>query len=89
MNNPSPQKSECPVAAGQIAEQSAVNTAILQQSNDQGKAVATLVAQFALAGHSVHELTEGGFIVCKFGYAKHCPDARALAGFAKIVGVRS
>lgn len=47
----------------------------------------TLIAHFALAGHSVHRLADGGFLVCRFGHARHCPDLAALAGFARQTGV--
>ena len=51
------------------------------------KRATTLAAQFAILGHSVHRLADGGFMVCKHGYAKHCPDVEALAAFAKLTGV--
>jgi len=82
------QKSECPVGAGQVAEKSSENSGIVAFTDGDRKAVTTLKAAFAIAGHSVHELADGGFLVCKFALAKHCPDARALAAFAKLVGVR-
>ena len=51
------------------------------------KISSNLIAWFAISGHSVHRLADGGFIVCKHGYAKHCPDVEALAAFAKLTGV--
>jgi hypothetical protein len=84
-----PQKSECPVGAGQVADGNMDNTAILTVACDDCKAVATLKASYAIAGHAVHELADGGFLVCRFNLAKHCPDLRALAAFAKLVGVRT
>lgn len=64
---------------------------IIAASNEQGndeKAVATLIACFALAGFAVHRLSCGGFLVAKWNLTKHCPDVRALAGFAELVGAR-
>jgi hypothetical protein len=58
-----------------------------QVQTADAKQATTLSAQFAIAGHSVHRLADGGFIVCKHGYAKHCPDIDALAAFAKQTGV--
>ena len=58
-----------------------------QVQTADAKRATTLAAQFAIAGHSVHRLADGGFIVCKHGYAKHCPDVEALAAFAKLTGV--
>lgn len=51
------------------------------------KQVATLIAQFALAGHAVHRLQDGGFLACKFGHSYHAPDFAALLAFAQRVGV--
>jgi hypothetical protein len=70
------------------AEETTESNAIVAQAADDCKALANLRASYALAGHSVHLLADGGFLVCKFNLAKHCPDLRALAAFAKVVGVR-
>lgn len=52
----------------------------------QDKTLATLVAAFALQGHSVHELAEGGFLVTRWGMARACPSLDALQVFARQVG---
>jgi hypothetical protein len=49
--------------------------------------VATLVAAFVDAGHAVHVVADG-WLVCRWGMTKHCPDARALAAFGRACGVR-
>ena len=51
------------------------------------KAISTQIAQLALQGHSVFELTDGGFLVCKYGYFHHAPDFEALQVFAHRLGV--
>jgi hypothetical protein len=81
-------KSECPAGTGHIADKT-TDTQIFSGLEIPGKREATLLAQFALAGHSVHRLADGGFLVCRHGYVKHCPDLPALAGFARQTGVRS
>ena len=53
----------------------------------QGKAAATLAAQLAIAGHAVHRLTSGGYLVCKYGYTHHAKDFDALQAFARKLGV--
>jgi hypothetical protein len=53
----------------------------------QGKAIATQIAQLALRGHSVHQLTDGGYLVWKYGYTYHAPDFEALQVFARRLGV--
>lgn len=80
------QKAQSPVAAGQSADET-TNTEIVGQQPQLAKRETTLIAHFALAGHSVHRLADGGFLVCRFGHARHCPDLAALAGFARQTGV--
>lgn len=80
------QKAQSPGGAGQSANETA-DRAIVGQQSEIAKRETTLIAQFALAGHAVHHMAEGGFLVCRHGYVKHCPDLSALAGFAKQTGV--
>ena len=51
------------------------------------KAISTQIAKLALQGHSVFELTDGGFLFCKYGYFQHAPDFEALQVFAHRLGV--
>ena len=51
------------------------------------KAIATQVAELALRGHEVHQLTDGGYLVCKYGYTHHAPDFEALQAFARRLRV--
>jgi hypothetical protein len=89
-----PQKSECPgVQPGQIAKEGAeTQDRSITQPADEGKALATLKASLALAGHAVHELSGGGFLVVATrwaGLCRECPDVRALAAFARQIGARA
>lgn len=52
-----------------------------------GKAIATQIASLALAGHAVHQIADGGFLVCKYGMTHHAQDVAALQAFAKKLGV--
>ena len=52
-----------------------------------GKAVATQIAELALAGHAVHKLQCGDFLVCKYGYSHYAQDFEALLAFARKLGV--
>jgi hypothetical protein len=81
-----PQKSECPAGAGQIAEQSA-DAPIVPSCGDEHKQLAGVKAAFAMAGHTVHELSGGGFLVARWGLAKECPSLFALKHFARQIGV--
>lgn len=80
------QKANNPVGAGLNANETA-DAQIIGLHDAIAKRETTLIAHFALAGHAVHRLEDGGFLVCRHGYAKHCPDLHALAGFARQTGV--
>ena len=51
------------------------------------KAISTQIALLAMKGHTVYELADGGFLVCKYGYFHHAPDFEALQVFAQRFGV--
>lgn len=59
---------------------------VIEQAPD-GKAIATQIACLALAGHAVHQLTDGGYLVSKYSYTHHAPDFAALQAFARKLGV--
>ncbi len=58
----------------------------LDQAPDR-KAMATQIAHLAIAGHAVHKLADGGYLVCKYGYTHHASDFAALQCFARKLGV--
>ena len=60
--------------------------AVMNAPTDE-KRIATLSAKFALAGHAVHRLLDGGFLVCKFGHTRHATNLAELQAFAVRVGV--
>ena len=80
------QKSECPVAAGHYANQD-ITDFDYPQSERHGKAESTLRALLALAGHSVHPMRDGGYLVAKWGYTYHADDLADLQAFAMRLGV--
>lgn len=51
------------------------------------KAIATQVAELAIRGHAVHQLKDGGFLVCKYGHTFHAVDFVELQAFARRLGV--
>ncbi len=81
-----PQKAQSPGGAEQSANETA-DAQIVGQQPEIAKRETTLIAQFALAGHAVHSLADGGYLVTKWGQARHCPDLHALVGFARQTGV--
>lgn len=82
------QKNESPVAAGQFAHQDADAGAIVARGGDDEKVVDTLIARFALMGHAVHRLADGGFLVERWGLTRHCADVTALQAFLVQIGGR-
>jgi hypothetical protein len=70
------------------AEENIETNAIISPAEACDKSIATLSARLTTAGFAVHRLDSGGFLVCRWGMSRHCPDARTLAGFAHQVGVR-
>lgn len=53
-----------------------------------GKAIATQLAQLAIAGHVVHKGQSGDYTVCKYGMTRYCQDFEALQAFARQLGVK-
>ncbi len=51
------------------------------------KALATQIAELAIRGHAVHQLKDGGFLVCRYGCTHHAADFEALQAFARRLGV--
>jgi hypothetical protein len=51
------------------------------------KAISTQIAELAFKGHAVYELSDGEFLVCKYGYFHHALDFEALQLFAHRLGV--
>ena len=55
---------------------------------DDRKGLARLKACAAIAGVQVHDLADGGLLVCRWGLSRAVPDVRALALFLGQLGVR-
>lgn len=62
--------------------------AVAQPTAAIAKCQATLIAQFALRGFEVQQVSDG-FMVKRWNLSKHCPDLSALATFSRQVGVKS
>lgn len=85
-----PQKSESPVAAGQVANQN-THTAIVAPPADgcNAKRIANLKAGLALRGFAVHDCTTGGYFVSRWNLTKFCPALADLESFAAQVGAQA
>lgn len=51
------------------------------------KAIATQIAELVIRGHAVHQLKDGGFLVCKYGHTFEATDFAELQAFARRLGV--
>jgi hypothetical protein len=89
MLRPTAQKVERPGLASEPFADHRNNIVDFPPVDGSSKALATLKAQLALAGHQVHEGSNDDFIVTRWGMSKHCPDIGALRRFARVLGVSS
>ena len=55
---------------------------------DDGKALATMKARAALCGCALHELSDGGYLVCRRNYSKAVPCLRAVGDLLRQIGGR-
>ncbi len=53
----------------------------------RSKAIATQIAELVIRGHAVHQLKDGGFLVCKYGHTFEATDFAELQAFARRLGV--
>jgi hypothetical protein len=64
------------------------NTPIEKAPSPDGKAIATQLAELAIAGHVVHMLIDGDYLVCKYGMTRYCKNFAELQAFARQLGVK-
>lgn len=92
MNGP-PKREAAGVLVTPAAADRKEGAASVQADDDDAcnaPAVAPIIARLTAAGFCVSRLEGGGFLVSRWqAMTKHCPDARALAGFAHQVGARA
>ena len=89
-NNNTQKAAGATTASGPHTDTNASNFAShgpLNQAPDP-KAIATQIAHLAIAGHAVHKLIDGGYLVCKYGHTFHAQDFAALQCFARRLGVQ-
>lgn len=79
---------QSPVGKTGLSGYEAVGTQIVASAEKIGndrKRLATLCAQFAMRGYSVHAVSDG-FLVTRWNLTKHVPDLDALEAFGRVVG---
>ena len=55
---------------------------------DAGKALATMQARAALCGCTLHELSDGAYLVGKWNYSRAVPCLRAVGDLLRQIGGR-
>lgn len=75
-------------AAGALPTPGTAQENTQDHSTVRDKQIATLTAKFALNGHSVHELSGGGFVVTRpWCGSRFCADYSELVNLGRVVGV--
>ncbi len=84
-----PHKGECPIAVGQVADQSTENAPIIAQAE---KAFKTLQAQFSLRGHALHRASSAShqeaFYAERWGQVRYLPTLDDARRFLAQIGGR-
>jgi hypothetical protein len=83
-------KDNAPRLAGTegVKDQSETNTRDSAAAFTEGKALATMQARAAQAGCVLHELSGGGFLLCRWGMTKELPCLRAVGDLLRRLGGR-
>lgn len=82
------QKSEGPAPTDPFADQHTHAAIVMpaEKTGNSAKRLATLKAALALKGHEVHTLTDGAFLVARWGLTRRCADLAELQDFAQQIG---
>lgn len=60
---------------------------MIDRTPQQEKLLVGMIAAFALRGHTVHELADGGFLICRWGLSKYCACLSELQAAGRQMGV--
>lgn len=85
--SPPPDSETAHVAsAGRIEVHGKSDTDIIGGDASDRKATTTLTAQFALLGYSLHELSDGSFVACKWGFSRPLQSMYEARRFCRQLG---
>ena len=76
-----------PIAAGQAQDQTTADPGILAPQLDERKEFARLQATAARGGFVVHELSDGAFLLGRWGHSRELPSLHALAVALRQMGM--
>lgn len=81
-----PQSDNARRQPGVIGEQGSANSGDCANEAENGKAFATMTARAALCGCSLHELSGGGYLLCRWGMSRELPCLRAVGDLLRRLG---
>lgn len=85
--SPPPPESETPCGEARRFEvHGKSDTDIIGGDASDRKATTTLIAQFALLGYSLHELSDESFVACKWGFSRPLQSMYEARRFCRQLG---
>lgn len=72
-----------------LREHQTADASVVSDSHDEGKQYATLRALLAFKGISLHELSDGGYLIASAFNTLHCPSLHEVKAFCQRAGVRA
>jgi hypothetical protein len=80
------QKSETLLAGRATQANQKTDARIIGESETDRKQFATLAARFALVGHELHRLRDGGFLATRWGLSRELPTLADAEAFLRQIG---
>jgi hypothetical protein len=71
---------------GVIGEQVSADDSDCANDGADRKALATMTARAALCGCTLHELSGGGYLLCRWGMSRELPCLRAVGDLLRRIG---
>ena len=65
------------------------NANIVADLPDDRKVFETLAARAATGGCALHQLSGGGYLLCRWGLSREVPDLRSVGALLSQIGVRA
>ena len=69
-----------------LADQTKLSTGIVGDSPGEGKRADSLAARFASLGYSLHELCDGSFLACRWGFSRPLQSMYEARRFCRQIG---
>lgn len=83
-----PENDNAPCQARVIGEQEKANSHDSADGEGSSKALATMRARAGLAGCTLHELADGGYLICRWNLSTFAPCLRCVGDLLRKIGGR-